>query len=164
MYSIAGFVAERTVLERHFPSVPPAGIVDLDQPPFALLPLTGEIQSRIRIECEIDLEDFAFTDDRYLENVLAIVNHLATSPSEASMAYVAAEMFGGSGGAFGCAFTRGETKIFREAEDKWPNTNISLALKSIGVPEALEKGLDAFDFVGLGRHRSIDDWLPAQSE
>jgi len=164
MYSLVAFVAERTVFEKHFPSVQPAETIDLDHWPFALLPITGRMASRVRIECKIDLDQFGFTDDRYLENVRAIVARIVVSPSEATMAFIGSELHGGTGVTFGCAFKNSELNVFRDAGDKWPDTNISMALKEIGVPEYLDRRLDAFDVLGLGRHRNTEDWLASLRE
>jgi hypothetical protein len=71
------------------------------------------------------------------------------------VAYVEAEFFGGDGGQ-GAAVWR-DTRLVAGPQ-VGPHA-INEALRLLGVRAAA--GLDEFDTVGLGLHRSTDDWLRA---
>ena len=78
----------------------------------------------------------------------------ATREGEA-LAYVETEYFGGTGSQSAGAWVDGE---MREAETSRGIGAINSALRVIGVEAA--GGKDAFDTLGLGERRSIDDYAP----
>jgi hypothetical protein len=75
------------------------------------------------------------------------------------VAYIATGYFGGQGGQDALAWRDG-VLCFSPATPgyarSWPHTPISQALRTIGV--VAEDGNDAFDTLGLGRHRETHRW------
>lgn len=71
----------------------------------------------------------------------------------ASIGYVETEYFGGEG------FER--SAVFRDANVILGPVDgagaVNSALRALGV--AANPGQEEFDFVGLGRHRSVEEWL-----
>lgn len=88
-------------------------------------------------------------------NVLAELSRI--SP----VAYVYTEYFGGVGEQSAVAFTEGRLATRHGGADRilpWSSSigPINAALAAIGVVR--ERGKDEFDSIGLGRHRSTDEW------
>lgn len=69
------------------------------------------------------------------------------------VAYVEAEYFGGAGEQRSVVWEAGAAL----GEPEESSHAINDALRSLGVQAA--EGADRFDTLGLGRHRSVDDWL-----
>lgn len=72
------------------------------------------------------------------------------------LAYVETEYFGGSGDQSGGAWIGGESRCAERGHG-----SINTALHAIGVTDAA--GKDAFDTLGLGRRRSMNDYAPARA-
>lgn len=81
-----------------------------------------------------------------------LVPHLRELSRRGPLAYVESEYHGGDGEQRSMVWENGEP---REPEES--SRAIHDALISLGVQRA--EGQDAFDTLGLGRHRSVDDWL-----
>ena len=84
------------------------------------------------------------------------------------VAYVEAEYFGGIGSQFAAVWRGGALVLgpLIHAEDQ-PRpaagmSPISQALRQLGV--SANGHYDEFDAIGLGRHRDVEDWLPAHPE
>lgn len=84
-----------------------------------------------------------------------LVPHLRELSRRGRVAYVEAEYHGGDGEQRSIVWNDGE--VWREAEES--SFAINSALVSLGVARA--EGADPFDTLGLGRHRSVDDWIAA---
>ena len=82
-----------------------------------------------------------------------LVPHLLELSRGGPLAYVEAEYFGGVGEQRWMGWDRGA--VVREPEES--SGAINSALSWLGVERAA--GNDCFDTLGLGRHRSVDDWL-----
>ena len=90
-----------------------------------------------------------------------VENLLAELSRTAPVAYVFTEYFGGSGAQSALAFVGGRLATRHSGVGRvlpWSSSigPINNALAAIGVVR--EQGQDEFDSVGLGRHRSMDDW------
>jgi hypothetical protein len=72
------------------------------------------------------------------------------------LAYIETEYFGGTGDQSGGAWAKG--KLLRVDRGRG---SINAALHAIGVRDA--PGLDAFDTIGLGRRRRMDDYEAEES-
>jgi len=73
-----------------------------------------------------------------------------------ALAYVETEYFGGTGDQSGGAWIGGEARCAARGHG-----SINSALHAIGVADA--EGMDAFDTIGLGRRRSMDDYAPSRA-
>jgi hypothetical protein len=82
-----------------------------------------------------------------------LVPHLRALSRGGRVAYVEAEYFGGVGEQR-CIVWEGGAVLEEPAESAHA---INDALRSLGVEPA--EGADRFDTLGLGRHRSVEDWL-----
>lgn len=78
-----------------------------------------------------------------------------TSRAEPTFAIIRTEYFGGIGDQLACAF-EGERRITSD------RATINEALLALGVKK--REGLDEFDTIGLGRHRSSPEYLERYEE
>lgn len=81
-----------------------------------------------------------------------LVPHLRELSRGGRLAYVEAEYHGGDGEQRSIVWENGIAREPRES-----SRAIDDALIALGVQRT--QGQDAFDTLGLGRHRSVDDWL-----
>ena len=134
-------------------------VADLDQG-LGLMPLTPGLFDEVRRGGEADPR---FAAARLFppgfEAMLAALS--AADP----VAYVEAEYFGGVGSQF-AAVWRGRTLVLGplilEEDESRPAAGwspISQALRHLGVTAAGH--YDEFDAIRLGRHRNLQDWVPA---
>jgi hypothetical protein len=158
-YVIEALVAKRSVLEHLADS---SFIVNLDYDSFALLPLREDVVSKNTALFEIK---------KAAGEYWGIFNESAPHKSPPNKAipllqkfvkgldalYIFSELHGGDGISYSVAF-KGKTlkKFF---DNPWPDSALSKGLKELGIPEDLKNKKDAFDMVGLGRHRFTDDWV-----
>jgi hypothetical protein len=70
-----------------------------------------------------------------------------------TIAYIEAEVFGGSGTQASVIFTNG-VQVGQPIVD---HDAISQALRNLGVTKG--SAIDEFEAVGLGRHRNTEEWL-----
>lgn len=158
MYEIRALVGERHYLETVSAGDVGFCIVDLELWPFALLPLDESgLKAASRLWTSV-LPDFGSPGGLYRDGARALLRGATAPAPDAALAFVDAEFFGGAGQGVATAIARGEITVFDEPDDAWPDTNISMALKSIGVPERLDRHQDAFDVLGLGRIRRTEAW------
>jgi len=80
----------------------------------------------------------------------------AASAGGGALAYVETEYFGGTGGQSAMAYVDGRVKM-EPARAEWAGP-INQALRRIGVVPEGEK--DAFDTIGLGERRTMEDYEP----
>jgi hypothetical protein len=74
--------------------------------------------------------------------------------------YFETEYFGGTGSQGAAVFRAGEVAYGPKAAVSGP-INEALALLGVRTPSV---GTDAFEAVGLGRHRRTDDWLGIEDD
>lgn len=158
-YDIRGVVAAKKHLEVITAGDDRLSVVELGYAPFALLPLTDNAA----LAClEKWGANFVGEDvNEFLDRAISIqlIKRMADAASGAPIALVESHFSGGTGAAIGLVVGLGVPRVFDRTNDDWPDTNISMALKAIGVPERLDLRLDAFDVVRLGRKRSTQRWL-----
>jgi hypothetical protein len=99
-----------------------------------------------------EVDDFEYLDQR-------LRRLLAAESIRGPVAYVEAMFFGGRGGQAAAVFEGGATswQVADQGRLSWPDSPISQALRRLGV--RAERGKDAFDTVGLGRHRRTEQWV-----
>jgi hypothetical protein len=161
-YSIRGLIAERRYLDRIADVDPRLGLVDLEHGDFALVPLTDAavaVCSGRWGATLVGYDDVDVTIQRYEEAAIRFMAAIHADFQDMIVAFVEAQIWVDMGGGFGLVVGKGPYLTFNRQSEAWPDTNISLALKAIGIPEGLDQGMDAFDVAGLGRKRSTDDWL-----
>lgn len=158
MYDIRALVGEETVIDAVARLDPRFCWVRLALGPFALLPIdVPAVGAMTALWPPVPLSFQPF-DRSYLESVADLLKRISMTVGAPRLAYVEAGFFGGAGQGIGLGLVEGVVSIFDEPNDQWPDTNMSCALKSIGVPERLEKSQDAFDVLDLGRVRRVGDW------
>lgn len=158
MYDLKAVVGHRSDLDLIVALDTRFCVVDLAPEPFALLPLAEIAFPALRKLWHVPPPDADPIDMLELEVLQVLTTRLAAVVSESAFALVEAEFYGGGGNAVGVAIHDGHVVVFDEPDDPWPETNISRALKVIGVPERLDDHLDAFDVAGLGRFRRVGEW------
>jgi len=158
MYDIKALVGRRSDLDIIAALDSRFCVVDLALKPFALLPLDDAAFPALRDLWHLLPPDADPIDMIELPDLQELATHLAATLPRGAVALVEAEFFGGAGQGIGLAIRSGEIAVFDEPDDPWPDTNISRALKWIGVPERLDDHQDAFDVLGLGRFRRVAQW------
>jgi len=161
MYFVAAFIAERSNLENSFKRIGQDFIVDLGFKSFAMIPIADQVDVIIREHCNIRADDIGLASNFYEKDIEMIIRRLANPIDAGKFAFVSTDSFGGPPHyeSIALAFDQGRASIFNRDDAPWPDTNVSMALKAIGVPEKLDKRLDAFDVLGLGRFRTSNEWL-----
>ena len=137
MYCLRAVVAAEPVLRQLPGPLAGARIVALDQG-LSMVPLTGDL-------AEVELGD-----------------SLATCSLHGPIASVEAEIFGGVGTQSAEVWEAGELvlgPLHLDEHEPFPpeGSPISRALRRLGVDAGPQR--DEFDAVGLGRHRSTEEWL-----
>lgn len=113
-----------------------------------LIPIGNEVQERLGIPF------LPLTDEGH-DSMPVVLDKLCKEFSANSkVAYIEAEFFGGDGTQAYALYEDGKL-IEGPATDPW---SINKALKALGV-ESNVHDTDEFDFVGLGKHRSTNQWL-----
>lgn len=161
MYLVAAFIAERPILENSFKRIGQDFIVDLGFKSFAMIPIEDQADAIVREHCSVRPDDNALARNFDAEDVEKIIRKLVEPIDAGKFAFVSTDSFGGPPEyiSIALAFNDGRTSVFSREDARWPDTNVSMALKAIGVPEKLDKRLDAFDVLGLGRFRTSERWL-----
>ncbi|MBR7782342.1 hypothetical protein [Undibacterium luofuense] len=148
-YTLQAFIAKTGV----FPSPIPDGLHQVQLPQdMALIPL--DTNQRLKL----DIEFCPLTDGGATE-LTAPLRALASKLSQnGHIAYIEAEIFGGTGIQASQQFSHGKaiTTIAIEINA------INVALKSLGVSQA--HASDEFDAIGLGIHRDTDQWIKGHSQ
>jgi len=148
-YTLHALIARCELLANPPSWSPGSAVIALPQG-FCMLPLSGAVCDR-----------FGPADQPWLFEPYSIFTHLPEDlvpdllelSRGGRLAYVEAEYFGGVGEQRGMGWDRGA--VVREPEES--SGAINSALSWLGVERAA--GSDWFDTLGLGRHRSVDDWL-----
>ncbi len=123
---------------------------------FSLLPITDALEKEL--DAYPSESKVALT--KPMRGLSDGLHALAIELSHGSpVAYIATFYFGGQGGQNAFVWEKGSLRFSPTAQgynQGWPNSPISQALRMIGV--VAEKGMDAFDTVGLGKHRETHRW------
>ncbi|MDW3645883.1 MAG: hypothetical protein R8P61_02345 [Bacteroidia bacterium] len=145
-YVLHAIVAKEAVLDRMLSEIKAAKKINLEQG-FAMIPVNGKLADIIDPASDSEcIADFIMLTDAFEERVLEILK-------EEKWAYLESEFFGGRGGHMGIVWEEGKRKM--EISESYTGANE--LLREIGVRRTSH--LDEFDCMGLGRHRSVDDWL-----
>ena len=109
----------------------------------SLLPMTAALYDEINHLVEsAGISPFVLLTQHVEEQLLPLIG-------SASFCYVEAEYFGGSG--YQAAL------LWQEGRRSLGPTTINAVLSNLGVKAGW--GRDAFDTLGLGRHRETEEWL-----
>lgn len=135
-------------------------VVDLGQG-LGLVPMTPALFDEVRHGDEADPR---FAPAHLFPPGFEVV--LGTWSAVDPVAYVEADYFGGIGSQFAAVWREGTVVlgplVLTEDEPRpapgW--SPISQALRHLGV--SVDGQYDEFDAIGLGRHRHVEDWLPAR--
>jgi hypothetical protein len=158
MHDVTALIAESEALKaavHRFRSARPCPLVQ----GFSLLPITDDFAKELAIQ----QAQAKPRSPKPIETVSDGVYGLALDISHrCPVAYVSTFYFGGQGGQDALAWDKGQLTFSPSMpgyDQAWPNSPISQALRAIGV--VADAGLDAFDTVGLGRHRETHRWADA---
>jgi hypothetical protein len=160
MYSLRAVIATEQILTELAGALDDAHnahIVFLSQH-LSLLPMTDVLFDTVTIAAS--LPDGVWKVPTPLDRMLAACS------AKGPVAYVEAEIFGGTGEQAAQVWDNGEVVLgpLRLAEEEsFPaaGSPISQALRRLGVAKGHH--YDEFDAVGLGRQRDTEDWLPLTS-
>ena len=160
-YALQAVVARTEQLEgklrqRH------AHLVPLEQH-FSLIPVTPDLYDEVnRFAASGATHGFVFLSAR----VRGWLEELSLG---GSLAYVEAEIFGGTGTQSACVYENGSCVLepFTSNRDAQQNERTKVPLADDAINAALRRlgaivvqgSVDEFDSVGLGRARHTDDWL-----
>lgn len=163
MHWIQALVASQATLAELGVELPSAVIRELPQG-FSLVPITDELAAEIASAGYPAKDPSPLPAQEMAPGVAALAADLS---ARGAVAYVATFIHGGTGGQDGLVWEAGNlTLCVQDAEDwspsQWPNSPVSRALRKIGV--LAHDGLDEFDAVGLGTHRSNEAWASSQEK
>ncbi len=150
-YVLRAVLAPAGVLERPLPWLAGSRVVALPQG-LAMVPLTQALREAH------GPADRPWLYEKHAETWLpaALAPVLAELSRGGAVAYVEAEYHGGDGEQRCIVWSDGAAQAPEEH-----SSAVNAALARLGVEAA--DGMDAFDTVGLGRHRSVEDWLDDES-
>jgi hypothetical protein len=157
-YELRGIIAPARAL-RPLRAFVNGVVVDLGQG-LGLVPMTPALFDEIRRGDEAGLR---FAPARLFPPRLDLL--LAAWSVDDPLAYVEADYFGGIGSQFAVAWHGGALvlgPLVLTEDEPWPAPGwspISQALRHLGV--SVGRHYDEFDAIGLGRHRSAQDWISA---
>jgi hypothetical protein len=155
MHEIKALIAKSDKLAAEVRRFKSAAVCPLVQG-FSLLPITDELAH----ELSSYRPESSVIPARPLPELSDEVHALAIEISQSTpVAYVSTFYFGGQGRQDAVVWDGGGLQFSPATngyDGIWPDSSISQALRAIGVvPEA---GMDAFDTIGLGRHRETYRW------
>jgi hypothetical protein len=158
MYRLQAVIAAEHVLRDLADAFENARIVPLGQH-LSLLPMTDELFDAVTVAGTPPLDGF-------WKAPAGFGRALAACSANGPVAYVEAEYFGGTGEQAAMVWdvgrvVLGHLHLAENASIPADGTPISQALRRLGVTTGDHQ--DAFDAVGLGRHRDTEDWLPSTS-
>ena len=145
-HSVTGFISKSTCVQQICAEHPFLRAVSLKQE-FSLFPLTNKL-----------LENLHFSHSKHLQELNNLPNEFTDLLAKLSvicpLLYFETEYFGGMGNQSAIVFENGKI-IFGPAKAAVGPINEGLRL--LGV--IIESTGDEFDAIGLGEHRSAEDWL-----
>jgi hypothetical protein len=159
-YVIQAIVARTNVLSV---SAQQSDIIPLEQQ-FSMLLMTEALYDEVinRFEQSETPAGFLFLSKR-------VRDWLARYSTEGAIAYIETDIFGGYGSQSACVYEHGECVIAPFVTSFAPEANrmLGLALENFAINTALRRigvvrtpgQADEFDSLGLGRHRTPEDWL-----
>ena len=150
---IHGYVATKAILESLAEVLPQARFVPLSQG-LGFLPVTEEIKVQVA-------QTDSLANETAYEQFGTLTRGLATIASNLStmgpIAYIETEYFGGIGTQSAVVWLSG-TMIFSPLlTDAAREGAINQALRCLGVVRGAH--FDEFDAIGLGQHRSNEEWV-----
>jgi hypothetical protein len=142
-YYLQAIIGKQQTLTQHVSAFQHARIVPLAQD-IAIIPITDDLYDEMAEGEDIEpFEKLSPGVEEWAQRISAL----------ATVAYVEAEFFGGTGGQIAVAWSGG-SRVLGPLHS--PNAiNETLRLFGVQVGEAH----DEFDAVGLGRHRDTSDWI-----
>lgn len=145
-YVLQAILAKEGVIDQLLTVLKAGKKISLEQG-FAMIPLDEALIDRIDASPEANsIPDLIYLTDAFEEKVLGMLG-------EAKFGYLESEFFGGSGGHQGIVWEAGK-RILKVSESY---SGANRILRELGVRRTSQ--LDEFDCMGLGRHRSVDEWL-----
>ncbi|MFK0194549.1 hypothetical protein [Kitasatospora sp. NPDC090308] len=149
-YYLEAVVAAEPLLRAAAADLPDAHVVPLRQG-LALIPMTDALHDALTDPVAERLRPFQRLPRGFQHT-------LAAWSADGPVAYVEADIWGGTGDQYALAWTGGALTL-GPLTDRTPvgPSAISRALRHLGVSG--EGHRDEFDAVGLGRHRRTESWL-----
>ena len=145
-YVLQAILAKEEIIARLCTELKAGKTIGLEQG-FAMIPVDAKLADIIDPAKDSEsIDDFIMLTDTLEKTLLEGLK-------EAKFAYLESEFFGGSGGHQGIVWEAGK-RILKVSESY---TGANRILQKLGVNRTSQ--LDEFDCLGLGRHRSVDDWL-----
>lgn len=143
----------------NFQSKFPSAVVRQLPQGFSLVPITEEFAAALKSLASAD--PVPPLVDEIEPGVAALASELSAG---GIVVYAATFMFGGNGGQDALVWRDRELvlKLCENDDNRssWPDSSISRALRYAGVVAG--KGEDEFDALGLGWHRSNEDWAAGE--
>ena len=157
MYLLEAIIAQEKTLDGALLGFRAARVVPLSQG-LCLVPMIGHLLQELEIRFQgsskvtnPDVQQFSASLYPQFERLLVGVDKFARQLSlRGRIAYVEATFTGGYGGHATLAWEKGEIV-------EGPGDDINTVLRRFGVVK--HPGLDEFDTIGLGRHRSTREWV-----
>ncbi len=151
MYSLCALLGDSSHLKSRLGSVPGTRVIDLEEG-LGLVPLSESLLREIQREWQ-GSEESTHVADVFEFLTPPVENWVRALSMGSAIAYMETEYFGGEG------FER--SAIFRDSNVVLGPLDgagaVNRALRALGI-EA-KPGQEEFDAVGLGRHRSLEEWL-----
>ena len=161
-YSLEALVGKEKVIRRAAGSFKKASVVPLAAG-MAMIPLTDALYDEVLAESG-DADDETLKDFWKLSNVVA--KWAAEASASAAIAYIEADIFGGTGAQRAMVWTDGQTplrplkyEVGHGSPDIRKHGAFNKALRELGVSAGKE--YDEFEAVGLARYQSTEDWIGA---
>jgi len=146
MYYLQAFICKTIDADCLIKMFDKAVKVDIEQN-LSLIPMTEDLFDQINeFSDTVSIDSFEYLTEHIENKILLVIR-------ERKFSYIEAEYFGGEGGQIAIIWQNNKRqKIFSYGQDR-----INQVLKSFGV--IANKGQDEFDTLGLGRHRTTNQWL-----
>lgn len=145
-YVLQAMLAKEAVMDQLLTALKAGKKIPLEQG-FAMIPLDEALIDRIDATPKATpISGLIYLTETLEEKILGMLG-------EAKFAYLESEFFGGSGGHQGILWEAGK-RILKVSESY---SGANRILRELGVRRTSQ--LDEFDCMGLGRHRSVDEWL-----
>jgi hypothetical protein len=142
-YYLQAIIGKQQTLAQHASDFQYARVIPLVQG-IAIIPLTDDLYDEIADGGEVEhFEKLSPGVEEWAQRMSAV----------ATVAYIEAEFFGGTGGQSAVAWSGGS----RVLGPLHSQDAINETLRFFGV--RVDGAHDEFDAVGLGRHRDTDDWI-----
>jgi hypothetical protein len=127
---------------------------------FSLLPITEDLAKELSVYASQTKAPLTKPIEELSDELHALAIEISY---DCPIAYISTCYFGGQGNQNALVWDKGNllfSPTTQGYDQVWPNTQISQALRAIGV--LAEEGMDEFDTVGLGKHRHTHKWAETQ--